>query len=93
MGLLDAYEAGPPIRDKHCAVCVLRGELKKKRKDADLKGLEALISAVVANRNAGINPKEGWNAHTVTKVLNEEGYKMTRRMLEVHLHNECGNRD
>lgn len=86
MGLLDVFEAGPPERPMICGVCDLRNELKKKRKEADLKGLDALINAILIGRKAGNNPKHGWNSHNVVAVLNAEGYSITRRQLDKHLH-------
>lgn len=88
MGLLDAFQAGPPVKRPPCAVCDLREELKKKRKDADLKGLDSLIEAVLLHRKSGQDPKQGWNSYNVVTVLNSEGYNISRRQLDKHLHHD-----
>lgn len=93
MGLLDAFEAGPPIKQPQCAVCDLRAELLRKRKEAEVKGLDALVNAILIGRKSGANPKHGWNSYNVVTVLNEEGYSITRRQLDKHLHHEEANAD
>lgn len=93
MGLLDAFEAGPPIKQPACVVCDLRNELKRKRKDADLKGLDALVNAILVTRRTKQNPKQGWNSYNVVAVLNAEGYEISRRQLDKHIHHTTESAD
>jgi hypothetical protein len=85
MGLLDAFEAGPPVKEPPCAVCKLQEELKRRKNDAEYRGLKALITAILIGRKTGANPKHTWNSYNVVKVLNDDGYAITRRQLEKHL--------
>lgn len=87
------FEQGPPIKRQVCAVAQLAADLRTAKRQADADGLEKIVDAIRAGRQAGQSSKTTWNAMMLHRIMKEDGFDIGRSTLERHISMICSCRD
>lgn len=93
MGFAEHFKAGPPQKKVNCAVSEIINNLRLTKRSDDADGLEQIIQAIRANRNAGLPNHNNWNAMNLHRIMRSEGIEVSRATLERHINLICSCKD